>query len=323
MDVSLATGDDTLMCAGAGPAHSKRNGCADAGTNGASVDAHGGTGDASHTPSHQPRGSESQGGHVHFRAILGRRHWRKKATVLTGGDNGDGAAGGGAAWPCPDTYEATSLCCLTLGNPLRRLCIFCIEARWSPTDTWADSIVTLLILLNTVQLMMFDPLDTKENLSKSETASGKSWPPLGREALSTVGLVFTVCFLVECLIKVIALGLVRGRKTYLQDKSNWLDFFVVAISVVDFAGDDVDLGALSSLRLLRILRVLRAVTRFRSLNQYVVLLLRSIPMMASTMVTLALILLIFGILMLLMASYKTYRFCIKYTCREYFQQRRM
>jgi len=34
MDVSLATGDDTLMCAGAGPAHSKRNGCADAGTNG-------------------------------------------------------------------------------------------------------------------------------------------------------------------------------------------------------------------------------------------------------------------------------------------------
>jgi hypothetical protein len=32
---------------------------------------------------------------------------------------------------------------------------------------------------------------------------------------------------------------------------------------VDFAGDDVDLGALSSLRLFRILRVLKAVTRFK------------------------------------------------------------
>ena len=35
------------------------------------------------------------------------------------------------------------------------------------------------------------------------------------------------------------------------------------------------------------------------------------------------VLLIFGILMLLMSAYKTYRFCVKYTCREYFQQRRM
>ena len=92
------------------------------------------------------------------------------------------------------------------------------------------------------------------------------------------------------------MGFIRGKKAYLADKSNWLDFFVVAISVVDFAGDDMDLGALSSLRLLRILRVLRAVKRVKSLNQYVMLLLRSIPMMASTMATLIMILLIFGIL---------------------------
>ena len=30
------------------------------------------------------------------------------------------------------------------------------------------------------------------------------------------------------------------------------------------------------------------------------------------------VLLIFGILMLMMSAYKTYRFCVKYTCREYF-----
>ena len=134
------------------------------------------------------------------------------------------------------------------------------------------------------------------NLQDSSVLSGKSWPPLGRDALSSIGLFFTVCFIIECLVKVIALGFIRGPKSYLQQTSNWLDCFVVVISLVDFAGDSADLGFLSSLRLMRILRVLRAVTRFGSLNKYVVLLLRSIPMMASTLVTLCLILLVFGIL---------------------------
>lgn len=35
------------------------------------------------------------------------------------------------------------------------------------------------------------------------------------------------------------------------------------------------------------------------------------------------VLLIFGILMLLMSAYKTYRFCIKYTCRDYLARRKM
>ena len=35
------------------------------------------------------------------------------------------------------------------------------------------------------------------------------------------------------------------------------------------------------------------------------------------------ILLIFGILMLAMSTYKTYRFCVKYTCRGYLQRRKM
>lgn len=35
------------------------------------------------------------------------------------------------------------------------------------------------------------------------------------------------------------------------------------------------------------------------------------------------ILLLFGLLMLAMSAYKTYRFCVKYTCRGYLQRRRM
>jgi len=142
--------------------------------------------------------------------------------------------------------------------------------------------VLVLILLNTLQLMMFDPFDDKANMMVSTVTTGKIWPPLGRDTLQVIGLVFTALFTVECVVKVIAMGFLRGSKSYLQQTSNWLDFFVVAMGLVDFAGD-VDVGGLSSLRLFRILRVLRAVTRFESLKFLVELLLRSIPMMASTL----------------------------------------
>ena len=175
--------------------------------------------------------------------------------------------------------------------------------------------------------------------------------------LNAIGLVFTVAFTVECVVKIMALGFVRGRRTYvdslsvsdtcecspvlcdvggtgnragrnkssptsayaptpaplppptvtwrtsmprssftryLAQTSNWLDFFVVVIGLGDFAGSD--LGAFSALRLLRILRVLRAVTRFENLKQMVVVLISSVPIMASTFVTLCMVLLVFGIL---------------------------
>jgi len=200
------------------PAHRKSNGCGDAPNNGCAdatkkcaPDVHGGT-EVSHIPSHQPGSSGARHEKCNsLRSILARRRRRKNAGDLEGKENGDGdgstlqgsaspgcgRGGAVAPWPSPDTYEATSLLCLSLDNPLRRLCIRCIEAKWSATDTWADSIVTVLILLNTIQLMMFDPLDTKANISKPETSSGKSWPPLGACVCVCVR-VCVVCVLLMC-----------------------------------------------------------------------------------------------------------------------------
>ena len=62
-------------------------------------------------------------------------------------------------WPDAYKYEATSLACLSLQNPLRQLCIWGIEQSW-----W-DNGVLILILLNTLQLAMYDPLDTPANLA--------------------------------------------------------------------------------------------------------------------------------------------------------------
>jgi len=167
---------------------------------------------------------------------------------------------------------------------------------WGIEQTWWDNGVVILILLNTLQLAMFDPLDNEANLPVSHVTTGKAWPFLGRNVLDIIGLFFTAAFTLECVVKIIAMGVVRGRNSYLAQSSNWLDFFVVAIGLVDFAGDQVDLGAFSALRLLRILRVLRVVTRDERLKQMVVVLIGSVPLMFSTVVTLMMVLLIFGIL---------------------------
>jgi hypothetical protein len=139
----------------------------------------------------------------------------------------------------PAKFEAVSLGCLSLRNPIRRLCIRCITWPEGSLTPWWDQGVLLLIMINTIQLMMFDPFDNKANLDPSQLTTGKFWPPLGRDALNAVGLVLSGLFVVECVVKVIGMGFVRGSKTYLQQRQNWLDFFVVVIGLLDFAGDEV------------------------------------------------------------------------------------
>jgi hypothetical protein len=109
-----------------------------------------------------------------------------------GGDAGQALAADGSPrarpWPDPQQYEAMSLACLSLQNPLRRVCIWGIE------QTWWDNGVVILILLNTLQLAMFDPLDNEANLPVSHVTTGKAWPFLGRNVLDIIGLFFTAAF---------------------------------------------------------------------------------------------------------------------------------
>lgn len=60
------------------------------------------------------------------------------------------------SWPDAMIYNPRSLYCLRLRNPIRMICIACIEWKW-----W-DRIVLFFILLNTVQLAMFDPFDVEQ-----------------------------------------------------------------------------------------------------------------------------------------------------------------
>ena len=199
----------------------------------------------------------------------------------------------GSTWPDPDLYQPRALALLTLQNPLRRMCIAAVE--W----VWFDRFVLGVILLNSLQLAMFDPFDIP-SLQPNEDSllSGKTWPPVSRVFLERAGLAFSALFLGECIVRVIARGFIRSPQSYLRYTWwNVLDFVIVVMGVLDFfPGATSGGGAISSFRLFRVLRVLRTVTTFHELKMLVLVLLRSLPLLADVLVLCCCIFFVFGIL---------------------------
>lgn len=81
------------------------------------------------------------------------------------------------------------------------------------------------------------------------------------ENLDSIGLVLSAIFLCECVFKIIGQGFVLHRNAYLRDFWNWLDFFVVLISLLDFFPQLAKYSSLKILRTLRILRPLRSINK--------------------------------------------------------------
>lgn len=87
---------------------------------------------------------------------------------------------------------------------------------------------------------------------------------------------FTVIFILECALKIIAKGFIFHEKSYLRDPWNWLDFFVVCSSVLNFL-PMIDSKGLKALRTFRILRPLRTVNRMPKMKQLILTLFSSLP----------------------------------------------
>ena len=136
-----------------------------------------------------------------------------------------------------------------------------------------------------------------------------------RQFNEAINVVFAIIFSVEALMKAISCGFLlplrpkRSRldldleealppewhfltKPYLHDPWNFLDFFIVCISLLSL----FNLPGIESLRALRALRPLRLVSRFEDLKITVDALLMSIPAISSLMAVAALFFLIFAIL---------------------------
>ena len=148
-------------------------------------------------------------------------------------------------------YSKTSFWCLTDENCLRKAFV------WMATWKWFDYFITLAIVLNSIMLAStdYEPRLNPDHVS--------TWTPIQEK----IDLVFSIIFIIECCTKVIAMGFVLHKKSYLREAWNILDFFIVMVSVVGFLPIEGGADSLKALRTFRILRPLRSVNKLPVMKQ--------------------------------------------------------
>ncbi|XP_017283632.1 voltage-dependent T-type calcium channel subunit alpha-1I isoform X2 [Kryptolebias marmoratus] len=151
-----------------------------------------------------------------------------------------------------------------------------------------DHVVLVFIFLNCITIALERPdiqLHSKE-----------------RVFLSVSNYIFTVIFLAEMAIKVVALGFCFGKQSYLQSSWNILDGVLVFVSLVDilvslaYTSGNRILGILRVLRLLRTLRPLRVISRAPGLKLVVETLITSLRPIGNIVLICCAFFIVFGIL---------------------------
>ncbi|XP_060945759.1 voltage-dependent T-type calcium channel subunit alpha-1H [Limanda limanda] len=151
-----------------------------------------------------------------------------------------------------------------------------------------DHVVLVFIFLNCITIALERPAI---GLASTE-----------RVFLSVSNYVFTVIFLAEMAVKVVALGFCFGKQSYLQSSWNVLDGLLVFVSLVDilvsvaFNGGNKILGILRVLRLLRTLRPLRVISRAPGLKLVVETLITSLRPIGNIVLICCAFFIVFGIL---------------------------
>ncbi|XP_011635066.1 voltage-dependent calcium channel type A subunit alpha-1 isoform X2 [Pogonomyrmex barbatus] len=162
--------------------------------------------------------------------------------MAPGRDQGGGAGGGGGGGK-----GTTSLFILSEDNCIRKHTRFIIE--WPPFEY----AVLLTIIANCVVLAL------EEHLPKHDKT-------ILAQKLEATEIYFLGIFCVEASLKILALGFVLHRGSYLRNIWNIMDFFVVVTgSMTVFAETNVDVD-LRMLRSFRVLRPLKLVSKIPSLQ---------------------------------------------------------
>uniref|UniRef100_A0A8B9WNT0 Calcium voltage-gated channel subunit alpha1 I n=1 Tax=Bos mutus grunniens TaxID=30521 RepID=A0A8B9WNT0_BOSMU len=140
----------------------------------------------------------------------------------------------------------------------------------------------LVILLNCVTLGMYQPCDDMDCLSER------------CKILQVFDDFIFVFFAMEMVLKMVALG-IFGKKCYLGDTWNRLDFFIVMAGMVEYSLDLQNIN-LSAIRTVRVLRPLKAINRVPSMRILVNLLLDTLPMLGNVLLLCFFVFFIFGII---------------------------
>ena len=147
-----------------------------------------------------------------------------------------------------------------------------------------DNFIILLIGLNCICLAIDDPLDL----------SGDSANPSPLKAfLNMAEYVFLFFFTLESVLKIIAMGFILDKNSYLRNPWNWLDFVVVVIGYLSIFNIG---GNLSGLRTFRVLRPLKTMTTVPGMKVIVSSMLASIPALSGVLLLAGFFFVVFGII---------------------------
>ncbi|XP_036004093.1 voltage-dependent T-type calcium channel subunit alpha-1I isoform X5 [Fundulus heteroclitus] len=156
---------------------------------------------------------------------------------------------------------------------------WCIRMVSSP---WFERISIMVILLNCVTLGMYQPC---ENIDCTSDRC---------QILQAFDAFIYIFFALEMVVKMVALG-IFGRRCYLGDTWNRLDFFIVMAGMVEYSLDLQNIN-LSAIRTVRVLRPLKAINRVPSMRILVNLLLDTLPMLGNVLLLCFFVFFIFGII---------------------------
>lgn len=78
--------------------------------------------------------------------------------------------------------------------------------------------------------------------------------------MDVVNNAFTIIFLFEAVSKILGMGFIMHKNSYMRDRWNWLDILVVSISVIGWLPGIGSNSSFKSLRTFRILRPLRSIS---------------------------------------------------------------
>ncbi|XRB04885.1 voltage-dependent calcium channel L type [Pycnococcus provasolii] len=172
---------------------------------------------------------------------------------------------------CPKTFGF-----LERNNPVRMFCFRLAD------DKRFEYVVMMMIVVSSI-IMATESPRTMENESTVK-------------ALEAIDAVFTTIFALEMIIKLAAIGIARHPGSYCADPWNFLDGFIVVLSIVSMPLESLNLGWVRAVRTIRVLRPLRVISRVPELKLVVNALLRSVPGLGNVLFVSLLFWLIFGIL---------------------------
>ena len=120
-----------------------------------------------------------------------------------------------------------------------------------------------------------------------------------KATLKLLGDVISILFIVECVLKILVMGFIRGKKAYLKEPFNILDFVIVVISIIAWileSMDGFDISFVRAFRALRALRPLKLVSKNEGMKLVVNSILGSIPSLINVGLISALFYFVFGVI---------------------------